>query len=122
MEYVGHGDLSEYLRRHKKMPEYVAQEVLRQSLEAVHYVHEQGVTHRDIKPDNILLVSEHPMVVKISDFGLAKMVTEETFLHTFCGTMHFLAPEIFPSFWSQAANEEQKVELGSKRKRQRTPT
>ena len=111
MEYISGGDLGGYIHKHGRMDEPLAQEVTRQILLGVQYIHRMGITHRDIKPDNILLASEEPMVVKISDFGLAKMVeNEETFLKTFCGTMLYLAPEVFPSYHFAT------LEAGSKRK------
>ena len=114
MEYVRGGDLGGYVSKKGKMAEHIVQEVTRQILEGIAYVHSKGISHRDIKPDNILLASEDPIQVKISDFGLAKMVRdEETFLRTFCGTMHYLAPEVFPRFHMITLP----VAAGSKRKR-----
>ncbi|RPA89895.1 kinase-like protein [Choiromyces venosus 120613-1] len=99
MELIKGGDLSEYLERHGALPEPMVQEVSRQVLRGIEYVHSMGISHRDLKPDNILLACEDPIQVKISDFGLAKMVqNEDTFLKTFCGTMLFLAPEVFPGY------------------------
>lgn len=113
MEYISGGDLNDYINKHGKMEEHLTQEVTRQILRGIMYVHEKGITHRDIKPDNILLVSEDPIEVKISDFGLAKMVRdEETFLKTFCGTMLYLAPEVYPRYHMATMP----VVTGSKRK------
>ena len=113
MEYIGGGDLNDYINKHGKMEEHLVQEVTRQILRGIMYVHERGISHRDIKPDNILLVSEDPIEVKISDFGLAKMVRdEETFLKTFCGTMLYLAPEVYPRYHMAMTP----VVTGSKRK------
>jgi serine/threonine-protein kinase CHEK2 len=49
--------------------------------------------HRDIKPENILLVDQD-LHVKIADFGLAKIIGEESFTTTLCGTPSYVAPEI----------------------------
>ncbi|WRT63499.1 uncharacterized protein IL334_000404 [Kwoniella shivajii] len=56
-----------------------------------------GVTHRDLKPENILLTRETadaPVTVKIADFGLAKMVHNQTMLVSMVGTPQYLAPEV----------------------------
>ncbi|KAF1994018.1 kinase-like protein [Amniculicola lignicola CBS 123094] len=71
-------------------------QVLRQLLSALQYLHGQNppIGHRDIKPDNILVLYRRSsgIYVKFADFGLAKAAD---YLKTFCGTMQFAAPEIY---------------------------
>jgi serine/threonine-protein kinase CHEK2 len=55
--------------------------------------HERNIVHRDIKPENILLVDKN-LHVKLADFGLAKIIGEESFTTTLCGTPSYVAPEI----------------------------
>ncbi|KAI9776576.1 MAG: hypothetical protein M1839_009480 [Geoglossum umbratile] len=95
MEYMEYGDLTGYLNKHGALSEPMAQEVARQILRGLEYVHKKKVTHRDIKPDNILIQSLDPIVVKLSDFGLSKRVDDSTFLKTFCGTLLYCAPEVY---------------------------
>jgi serine/threonine protein kinase len=99
MEYVRHGDLQLYLNKNGPMEEPQAKSLARQMLSALSYLHRMKITHRDIKPDNILISDTEPFTVKISDFGLSKVVKhDETFLKTFCGTLLYCAPEVFPDF------------------------
>lgn len=99
MEYVPFGELSTYLQNSRGLPENLVQQVARQVLHALRYLHKRKITHRDIKPDNILISSLDPLRVKLSDFGLSKVVQEEeTFLKTFCGTLLYCAPEIYPNY------------------------
>jgi serine/threonine protein kinase len=96
MEYVPCGDLQQYLKAHEILAEPDAKLMARQTLRALAYLHANKITHRDIKPDNILLASTSPFTIKLSDFGLSKVVqTEDTFLTTFCGTLLYCAPEDF---------------------------
>lgn len=103
MELVAHGELSTELRSRSYLPEPEVQQITRQVLHALYYLHQRGVTHRDIKPDNILIASRDPLIVKLSDFGLSKCVSDqETFLKTFCGTLLYCAPEVYPDYTAYA--------------------
>ncbi|EOA88799.1 Protein kinase protein rad53 [Exserohilum turcicum] len=103
MEFVRQGDLQGYLNQYGSMKEDVARSMAQQILSALSYLHGAKITHRDIKPDNILIADIDPFTVKLSDFGLSKVVKhEETFLKTFCGTLLYCAPEVFPDFNGQS--------------------
>ncbi|KAF1821160.1 Pkinase-domain-containing protein [Dissoconium aciculare CBS 342.82] len=115
MEYVQYGDLQQYLMGRpgepcpgQPLPENMARQMAGQVLSALHYLHEQMITHRDIKPDNILIADPRPdhFTVKLSDFGLSKVVKDEnTFLRTFCGTLLYCAPEVFPHYNAHIARQ-----------------
>lgn len=73
---------------------YLVGTLKRQSLNWPNYEqHERGIVHRDIKPENILL-TDKDLHVKLADFGLAKIIGEESFTTTLCGTPSYVAPEI----------------------------
>jgi len=76
-----------------------AASVIADVLNALHYIHNIGITHRDLKPENLLYVTNDPSsdqynVIKIVDFGLAKLQDDKSSLQTVCGTPYFIAPEI----------------------------
>lgn len=105
MEFVPGGELSAYLSRRGAIPEPVGQDITRQILHALDYLHKRGITHRDIKPDNILISNYQPLTVKLSDFGLSKCIQDqETFLKTFCGTLLYCAPEVYPDYANYRTN------------------
>jgi len=63
-----------------------ASDLIRQVLEAVDYMHDQGVIHRDLKPENLLYYSQnYDSKIMISDFGLSKM-EDSGVMATACGT------------------------------------
>ena len=101
MEFIPFGDLRHWTDPGKAMPEYQAARLGRQMLDAITYLHAKGITHRDIKPDNILVGGADPddKIFKLTDFGLSKQVMDDqTFLQTFCGTILYLAPEVYPGY------------------------
>ncbi|KAI6783688.1 Serine/threonine-protein kinase-like protein [Emericellopsis cladophorae] len=101
MEYVPGGDLGKYVADQSNGPfsEDMAQTIAKQLLGALEYLHKNNITHRDVKPDNILLNSIDPLDVKLTDFGLSKMVEgEQTGLRTFCGTLLYCAPEVYTEY------------------------
>lgn len=66
------------------------------TLSAIEYLHNKNIVHRDIKPDNILLVGRKSIEsVKIWDFGLAKVLESgiEGLTSELCGTLYYKAPE-----------------------------
>ncbi|PGH08859.1 CAMK protein kinase [Polytolypa hystricis UAMH7299] len=108
MEYVPCGELSTFLNQQKKISEELVKSITRQILHALQYLHRLKITHRDIKPDNILISSFDPLHVKLSDFGLSKVVQEETFMKTFCGTLLYCAPEVYPDYDNYKRGEARK--------------
>lgn len=108
MEYVGGGELSSYVSQMGRLPETMVKTIARQVLRALQYLHSRRITHRDIKPDNILVASLDPVRVKLSDFGLSKVVQEETFMKTFCGTLLYCAPEVYPEYEDYKRKEARK--------------
>lgn len=99
MEHVPYGDLASDLHLLGFLPEKDVQTITKQTLRALDYMHRRGVTHRDVKPDNILISTRAPLVIKLSDFGLSKSVVDKnTFLRTFCGTLLYCAPEVYPEY------------------------
>ena len=113
MEFVPRGELSTYLRDKGPVTEQQGQLIAKQVLHALDYLHRRNITHRDIKPDNILVAQWDPLIVKLSDFGLSKCINdEETFLKTFCGTLLYCAPEIYPEYGTYQRGMTKRRRLG----------
>ncbi|HMF16932.1 MAG TPA: tetratricopeptide repeat protein [Gemmataceae bacterium] len=93
LEFVGGGSLDAKVHR-KPQPPREAAHTVETLAEAMHYAHEHGVIHRDLKPANILLTVDG--IPKITDFGLAKRLAEDTGQTksgTLMGTPNYMAPE-----------------------------
>jgi len=67
--------------------------VLRQVLSGVEYMHEYDIAHRDLKPEN-LLINYEKNIVKITDFGSAKIFNENRMMNSLAGSPTYIAPEI----------------------------
>ncbi|XP_053968176.1 calcium/calmodulin-dependent protein kinase type 1-like isoform X4 [Anastrepha ludens] len=94
MELVTGGELFDRIVEKGSYTEKDASGLIRQILEAVDYMHEQGVVHRDLKPENLLYYSpDDGSKIMISDFGLSKM-EDSGIMATACGTPGYVAPEV----------------------------
>lgn len=95
MELVRGGDLFDRILERKGYSEDSAKQVIQQVLFAMQFMHDKKIAHRDMKPENILLVHrESDTKVKITDFGLAKSANQTGGLKTYCGTPYYFAPEV----------------------------
>lgn len=92
MEYASRGDLYDYICDKKNISEREARHFFRQIVSAVHYCHQNGIVHRDLKLENILLDDNGN--VKIADFGLSNLYHGDEYLQTFCGSPLYASPEI----------------------------
>jgi serine/threonine protein kinase/Tfp pilus assembly protein PilF len=93
MKFVEGGQLDEVIRR-EPVPIRRAVELIAKMARTVHYAHEHGILHRDIKPGNILLDAKGEP--HLTDFGLARLVeSESTVTRTMevLGTPSYMAPE-----------------------------
>ena len=103
MELVAGGSLRDYIKEQRELGKPIeydfAIDITRQAAEALNYAHQQGMTHRDIKPDNILLKPDPGSAsgyrALITDFGLAKLA--ESNVHSMSGvpmgTFAYMSPE-----------------------------
>ncbi|KAG2418531.1 hypothetical protein HFD88_001632 [Aspergillus terreus] len=93
LELAPEGELFNLIVSKQKFSEKETRHIFRQLFEGLKYLHDRGIVHRDIKPENIL-VADKNLTVKLGDFGLAKIIGEDSFTTTLCGTPSYVAPEI----------------------------
>ena len=92
MEYISGGNLQNFVKKRRKLTEKTAKILFKQIIEGIQYIHSQGIVHRDIKLENILLDLNNN--IKICDFGVGKIIKPESTLYDQCGTPVYMAPEI----------------------------
>ncbi|HEX7251547.1 MAG TPA: serine/threonine-protein kinase [Thermoanaerobaculia bacterium] len=98
-EYIDGITLEEWLRRNGPLPARRALEVSAQVLAGLGQIHAQGIVHRDLSPDNIMLreTRDRGLVAKIIDLGIAKRVAAEAIQMTgtgmFLGKLKYCSPE-----------------------------
>ena len=98
MEYVNGQTLKDVIRQKGALPPMVAAQIGIRILSALQHAHNNGIIHRDIKPQNILMDAEGH--IKVSDFGIARVAGANTIStdDSVMGSVHYFSPE-------QAKNE-----------------
>jgi serine/threonine protein kinase len=101
LELVEGNDLDGIVRKHGPLPVSEAIDAMIQSAKALQYVHDQGMVHRDIKPQNLMRNRQGD--IKVADLGLVRLTEAEssddhnkqglTQQFTIAGTLEFMAPE-----------------------------
>ncbi|KAH8160310.1 hypothetical protein CIB48_g7942 [Xylaria polymorpha] len=98
LEYISGGSIGSCLRKHGKFEEPVVRSLTRQTLSGLAYLHHEGILHRDLKADNILLDLDG--TCKISDFGISKK-TDDIYgndkTNSMQGSVFWMAPEVIRS-------------------------
>lgn len=97
MEYAPESDLRAFVAKQGgRLPFLQAERFLMQISEALGFMHQSGIVHRDVKPDNLLVIN--PRQIRLGDFGVATLPGEESSLEELksgVGTMEYMPPEVF---------------------------
>lgn len=93
MEYIKGKTLKQYIQEFSPISPTKSLKIMKQLTSAIANAHENGIVHRDIKPQNILMDEDGN--VKITDFGIAMTLSATSFTQTnsVLGTVHYLSPE-----------------------------
>jgi hypothetical protein len=91
-EFAPDGSLAELLRAQPNPPLHDTVPICLGILEGLAHLHKRKIIHRDLKPENILL---HGKVPRLTDFGISRALTDNSYSQTTSGTMFYMAPEAF---------------------------
>ena len=94
MELAEGGEVFDHIVKHDQYSERDASVIARQIVDAVKFLHDHGIAHRDLKPQNLLCSGTDPTDIRIADFGLSKVFNDKTMMRTCCGSPEYVAPEI----------------------------
>uniref|UniRef100_A0A8C0MT10 Serine/threonine-protein kinase ULK3 n=1 Tax=Canis lupus familiaris TaxID=9615 RepID=A0A8C0MT10_CANLF len=94
MEFCAGGDLSRFIHTRRLLPEKVARVFMQQLASALQFLHEQNISHLDLKPQNILLSSLEKPHLKLADFGFAQHMSPWDEKHVLRGSPLYMAPEM----------------------------
>ena len=93
MEYVPGKTLKQLIQENGKIPPDTAISITIRILSALQHAHDNGIIHRDIKPQNILV--DETGIVKVADFGIARIANTQTLTQSdiVMGSVHYFSPE-----------------------------
>ena len=97
MTFCELGDLNHF-HRERNLSDEINNEIMKQIMSGIKYLHEKDSVHRDIKPGNILVSSVTPLQLKLADFDVCKCLdpeVETSLMTSNVGTLAFKAPEFF---------------------------
>lgn len=94
LDYLSGGPMSSKVKKNGKLAEKTALRYLLHLLKGVNHLHDKGVMHRDLKPDNVMFRNETSDELVIVDFGLASFVDVKEYIFSRCGTPGYVAPEV----------------------------
>lgn len=95
LELASGGELQRVIDEEERLEEVVVRRYMSNILSALRYLHTHNIAHLDLKPQNLLLMGQHPdSAVKLCDFGISRILLADIEVREVLGTPDYVAPEI----------------------------
>lgn len=107
MELCAGGGLMHFILSSRSLTEALAAFVMKQIFQAVSFMHDRYICHRDLKPTNVLLLTDAPLeenTIKVTDFGYACKAEPGTELNDLVGTLQYIAPQVLSARYDLTAD------------------
>ena len=93
-EYISGGQLIDYIISNRFFSEEMAANIMKQILSGINYCHSLNIIHRDLQPENLLLLSSSPLTLKIIGFGNSSLFSSFASIDSRFSNISFSAPEV----------------------------
>ncbi len=103
-EFCKGGELFDQFEKYAPFDEFHAAFIMYQIFTAVHYCHLKRIVHRDLKPENILIEKQNNdgyFLIKVIDFGTAKLFKKDKMERTLIGSPYYIAPEVINRHYNE---------------------
>lgn len=94
MEQLHGGELFDLVQQREYLSHHETADIAVQLLKALSHLHSEGIVHRDVKLENVMIEGQNSSSIKLIDFGYSKAIPSGTMLVQACGTIGYAAPEI----------------------------
>jgi Tol biopolymer transport system component len=108
MKLIEGGNLAAYIRQHGRLSWNESLRIVQEIASALEFAHEQRITHRDLKPDNILLGADGTAV--LTDFGFTRLVSDNSMSVSMSGGIVGTPAYIAPEVW-EGKNADQRADI-----------
>lgn len=98
------GELFERIQADDGFSEVKASKIFGQMLSALYYIHQLGIMHCDLKPENFIFKDKKSLRIKMIDFGMAKIVKWREYYKRMNGTPYYIAPEVLNGKYNRACD------------------
>ena len=105
LEYCKGGELYDVLTKNRQdLNEVIAADLFRQMVASIYYLHQLGIAHCDLKPENFVFRDKEKRHLVLIDFGMAKIIEFRKYFDSVAGSPYYVAPEVLANNYNEACD------------------